>query len=52
MGKCDIPPVNSIQELAEFWDTNDLTDFEDQMVEITSIVFEAKPIKDANEDQE
>jgi hypothetical protein len=26
-----IPQTDSIQELAEFWDTHDLTDFEEQL---------------------
>jgi hypothetical protein len=26
-----IPQTDSIQELAQFWDTHDLTDFEEQL---------------------
>ncbi len=34
-----IPQIDSIQELAEFWDTHDLTDFEDELEEVTEPVF-------------
>lgn len=35
-----LPQTDSIKELAEFWDTHDLTDFEDQLEEVTERVFE------------
>lgn len=35
-----LPQTDSIQELAEFWDTHDLTDFEDQLEEVIEPVFE------------
>jgi predicted DNA binding CopG/RHH family protein len=35
-----IPRTDSIQELAEFWDTHDSTDYEDELVEVTEPVFE------------
>jgi hypothetical protein len=35
-----IPETDSIEELARFWDTHDLTDFEDQLEEVTEPVFE------------
>ena len=35
-----LPQTDSIQELANFWDTHDLTDFEDELVEITEPIFE------------
>ena len=35
-----LPQTNSIQELAQFWDTHDLTDFEDGLEEVTEPVFE------------
>jgi hypothetical protein len=35
-----LPRTDSIQELANFWDTHDLTDFEDELVEVTGPVFE------------
>ena len=37
-----IPQTDSIQELAQFWDTHDLTDFEDELEEVTEPVFERK----------
>ena len=30
-----IPSFNSIEEEAEFWDTHDITDFEDELTEVT-----------------
>lgn len=38
-----IPETDSIEELARFWDTHDLTDFEDQLENIPERVFERKP---------
>ena len=35
-----IPRTDSIRELAEFWDTHDSTDYEDELVEVTEPVFE------------
>ena len=40
-----IPKTDSIQELAQFWDTHDLTDYEDELEEITETVFEPKTVK-------
>lgn len=34
-----IPNSDSIAELASFWDTHDLTDFEDQLEEVPAPVF-------------
>lgn len=34
-----IPKTDSIRELAEFWDIHDLTDFEDQLEEVSEPVF-------------
>jgi predicted DNA binding CopG/RHH family protein len=34
-----IPSTDSIDELARFWDRHDLTDFEDQLEEVTAPVF-------------
>jgi len=34
-----IPKTDSIQELAEFWDTHDITDFFDELEEISEPVF-------------
>jgi len=39
MSKLGIPETDSIAELARFWDTHDLTDFEDQLEEVTEPVF-------------
>ena len=32
--------TDSIQELAEFWDTHDLTDFEDELEEVRESIFQ------------
>jgi predicted DNA binding CopG/RHH family protein len=40
MNSRKIPQADSIEELARFWDTHDLTDFEDQLEEVTEPVFE------------
>jgi predicted DNA binding CopG/RHH family protein len=34
-----IPQTDSIEELARFWDSHDLTDFEDELEEVTTPVF-------------
>jgi hypothetical protein len=34
-----IPSTDSIEELARFWDRHDLTDFEDQLEDVTTPVF-------------
>ena len=34
--------TDSIQELAQFWETHDLTDFDDQLEEVPEPVFEYK----------
>jgi hypothetical protein len=34
-----IPSTDSIEELARFWDRHDLTDFKDQLEEVTTPVF-------------
>ena len=39
MKKSKLPTTDSIQELAEFWDTHDLTDFEDELEEVAEPVF-------------
>lgn len=41
MNRTNIPQTDSIQELADFWDTHDLTDFEDELEEVTEPVFES-----------
>ena len=40
MSKLKIPQTDSIEELARFWDTHDLTDFEDELEEVHEPVFE------------
>jgi len=37
-----IPKTDSIKELARFWDTHDLTDFENQLEDVSECVFERK----------
>jgi hypothetical protein len=34
-----LPQTDSVEELARFWDTRDLTDFEDHLEEVTEPVF-------------
>ena len=38
-----IPQIDSIQEMAKFWDTHDLADFQDQLEEVKD-VFERESI--------
>lgn len=37
-----IPHTDSIAELARFWDTHDLTDFEDELEEVSEPIFERR----------
>jgi predicted DNA binding CopG/RHH family protein len=37
-----IPHTDSIAELARFWDTHDLTDFENELEEVSESVFERR----------
>ena len=37
-----LPSTNSIEELAKFWDTHDLTDFEGDLEEVSEPVFVQK----------
>jgi predicted DNA binding CopG/RHH family protein len=39
MKKSKLPKIDSIQEMAEFWDAHDLTDFEDELEEVAEPVF-------------
>jgi predicted DNA binding CopG/RHH family protein len=39
MNKSKLPKTDSIQQLAQFWDTHDLTDFEDELEEAAEPVF-------------
>ena len=38
-----IPENDSIEELARFWDTHDLTDFQDLLEDVPEPAFERKP---------
>ncbi|HNS50129.1 MAG TPA: CopG family antitoxin [Anaerolineae bacterium] len=40
MSRQKIPQIDSIQELAAFWDTHDLTEFEDELEVVGGTVFE------------
>ena len=40
MNKLTIPKTDSIQELAYFWDTHDLSDFEGELEEVKEPIFE------------
>lgn len=40
MNSRKIPQIDSIQELAKFWDTHDITDFEDDLEEVVEPVFD------------
>lgn len=40
-----IPETDSIRELAEFWDTHDVTEFANELVEVTEPVFAGRPTK-------
>lgn len=38
-----LPATDSIEELAKFWDSHDVTAFEDHLEEVTERVFERLP---------
>ena len=40
MKNTKIPQTDSIEELAQFWDLHDLTDFEDELEEVDEPVFQ------------
>ena len=40
MNTNNLPQSDSIQELAQFWDTHDLTDFEGDLEKVTEAVFD------------
>lgn len=42
MKKSKLPQSDSIQELAQFWDTHELTEFDDKLEEVTGPVFARK----------
>lgn len=40
MGKqMNIPEFTTLREMAEFWDTHDITEFEDELVEVKEPIF-------------
>jgi hypothetical protein len=43
MSNTKIPQTDSIEELAQFWQTHDVTDFEDQLEEVQEPIFEQSP---------
>ena len=40
MNMSKIPKTDSIEDLAKFWDSHDLTEFEDEMEEVREPVFD------------
>ncbi len=44
MNNNQLPTTDSIEELANFWDTHDLTEFEDQLEEVKESVFERETL--------
>jgi len=42
MRRQQIAQTDSIRKLAQFWDTHDVTEFDDELEEVTESVFEAK----------
>jgi predicted DNA binding CopG/RHH family protein len=42
MNSPKIPQTDSIKELAQFWDTHDLTDFTEELEKVTEPIFEKK----------
>lgn len=41
MERQKLPVTDSIEELAHFWDTQDVTDYLDQLEEVTEPVFDS-----------
>lgn len=39
MKKSALPKIDAIEKLAEFWDSHDLNDFDDQLEEVSEPVF-------------
>ncbi|MGC1273708.1 MAG: CopG family antitoxin [Planctomycetaceae bacterium] len=44
MSRPKIPQTDSIQELARFWESHDLTDFEDELEEAVEPVFRQETV--------
>ena len=41
----NIPKIDSINELAAFWDTHDVTEFSEELVEVSEPVFARRPMR-------
>jgi hypothetical protein len=39
-----LPQTDSVQELAQFWDTHDLTDFDHELEEVNEPIFERRSV--------
>jgi len=48
MSKNKIPTTDSIEQLAQFWDKHDITDYEDELEEVKEPVFEQETILKIN----
>jgi hypothetical protein len=44
-----IPQTDSIEDLARFWDTHDLTDFENELEEVAEPIFERRSIENVRD---
>ena len=44
MSSENIPQADSIEELASFWDTHDLTDFQDELEEVGEPAFDRETV--------
>jgi hypothetical protein len=45
MNQSNLPTSDSIQELSQFWDSHDLTDFEAELEEVQEQVFDIAAAK-------
>lgn len=48
MKESKLPKTDSIEKLAEFWETHDLTDFEEELEEVAETVFVRDAAMDAS----
>ena len=39
-----LPQTDSIEKMAEFWDSHDVTDFEEELEEVADPVFQSKTV--------
>ena len=44
MSESKMPNTDSILELAHFWDTHDVTEFEEELEEVSNSVFERRDV--------